>query len=88
MAVMPLDGVPASFSGFVALPQPFGDTNQMLSLGVLPRTGMLGERGPAPPNARGSPAQPIPAAVLSASAPTEALLMTACPSTIAPCHFT
>lgn len=66
MAVMPLSGVPASFSGFVALPQPFGDNNQMLSLGALPRTGKLGERGPAPPDARGSPAQQTPAAVVSA----------------------
>lgn len=49
----------AFFSGSVALPQPFGDTSQMLSPGVVPRAGKLVTSGPAPHDACGSPAQQI-----------------------------
>lgn len=74
MVVLSLNGGLASFSGFVAVPQPFGDNSQMLSLGLVPRAGKLATRGLAPPDTCGPPA----------SALTEALIVTACPSTVAP----
>lgn len=66
MVVLSLNGGLASFSGFVAVPQPFGDNSQMLSLGQVPRAGKLGTRGLAPPDTCGPPAQQVPAAVATA----------------------
>lgn len=100
MAVMSLNGVLASFSGFVALPQPFGDTSQISALASCQdQENLVQEAQLHLTHVALSSANSSCCGHSSASTPTETLLMTACPSTVSPragsacqnhpmaCHF-